>query len=157
MINNRINYLGLLKLKQFKLFNLFLYMASLTKEDLELIKTAKKLVSCNEVVRGGIIKEVGCALLTKKGKIFTGANMHLPCDLGFCAEASAISNMISHSDETEIKTIVSVKDKVRSPCGRCRELIHLINKKNLENTFVIISEKEKIKLKELLPHDWIKG
>ena len=132
-------------------------MVSLTKEDLDLIKEAKKLVALKEVVRGGIVKEVGCALITKKGKIFTGANMHLPCDIGFCAEASAISNMISHSDETEIKTIVAYINKVRSPCGRCRELMHLVNDKNLENTYVIISEKEKVKLKELLPHNWIKG
>lgn len=132
-------------------------MVNLTKEDLELISLAKKMVNCKKVVRGGIIKEVGSALITKKGNIFTGANMHLPCDLGFCAEVSAISNMISNSEETEIKTIVAFKDKVRPPCGRCRELMHLINEKNLENTFVIISNREKVKLKELLPHNWIKG
>ncbi len=132
-------------------------MVELTKEDLILIKLAKSVVSPKKLVRKGIAGEVGCALKTKSGKIFTGVNSNLPCDLGFCAEVSAIADMLSHSNQTEIKTIVAFKEKVRSPCGRCRELMHLVNDKNLENTFVIISEKEKVKLKELLPHDWIKG
>ena len=91
----------------------------LTKEDKKLIVMAKSLVKPKKV-SGGQIKEVGAALLTKSGKIFTGANLDLYCGIGFCAEHSAISNMISHSDETKIKTIVAFSDKIMYPCGRCR-------------------------------------
>jgi len=67
--------------------------------------------------------------------------------------------MISHSDETEIDTIVGLSDSqtkpIMYPCGRCREMTELINKKNRENTFFIISDKEKVKLKDLLPGEWM--
>ena len=62
--------------------------------------------------------------------------------------------------EKEIKTIVAVyydkkKDtyEVIPPCGKCREMIHQLAKNN-GNTEVIISEKEKVQLKDLLPHSW---
>jgi len=128
----------------------------LTKEDKELIKEAGRLVG-EKKVSGGVVREVGSALITKKGKIFTGANLDLYCGIGFCAEHSAVANMISHSNETQIKTIVAVygKGKVLYPCGRCRELIQLIDKRNRNNTKVIISKNKKVKLKELLPGDWL--
>jgi len=126
----------------------------LIKEDKSLIKKAKEIVNKKKIYSGEL-KAVGCALISKKGKIFTGANWDLWCGIGFCAESSAISNMISHSNETEIKTIVACsKHHIMPPCGRCREVMALIDKNNLKNTDVIISDKEKVKLKELIPHDW---
>jgi cytidine deaminase len=126
----------------------------LDKKDKELIKEARKLVNKKKIYSGEL-RAVGSALITKKEKLFTGANWDLWCGVGFCAESSVISNMVSHSEETEIKTIVaSSKHNVMPPCGRCREVMALIDRKNLENTWVIVSEKEKVKLKELLPHDW---
>jgi len=99
----------------------------LTKKDKNLIEKAQQFPK-RKKVPGGIIREVGGVLTTKKREIFTGTSMHLCCGLGFCAEHSAISNMVSHSKETEIKTIVSlwIDGKnwgVLYPCGRCRELM----------------------------------
>ena len=126
----------------------------LTKEDKELIKKARSLVNKKKIYSGEL-KSVGCALLTKKDKPFTGANWDMWCGVGFCAESSAISNMVSHTNETEIKTIVACsKHHVMPPCGRCREVMALLDKNNLDNTWIIVSDKEKVKLKELLPHDW---
>ena len=139
----------------------FLFCMELTKKDEELIEKAERLVG-EKKVSGGVVKEVGSALLTEKGEIFTGANLDLWCGIGFCAEHSAIAQMISHSDETQIKSIVAVyydkKDetfKIIPPCGRCRELMELIDKRNRENTTVIVSESKKMKLKELLPAEWM--
>ncbi|MDP2666068.1 MAG: cytidine deaminase [Candidatus Diapherotrites archaeon] len=127
----------------------------LTKEDKKLIARAKILVRPKKV-SGGIIKEVGAALLSMKGKIFTGTSLDLGCGIGFCAEHSAIANMISHTDETQIKTIVAVGgEKVIYPCGRCREIMRLIDKRNYRKTNVIISEKKKVKLIDLLPGEWM--
>ena len=127
----------------------------LTNEDKELIKRAKSLVNKRKV-SGGVVGEVGSALKTKKGKIFTGVSLDLYCGIGFCAEHSAISNMISHSDDTDINTIVAFGEKeVMYPCGRCREMMELINKRNWNNTDVIISENKKVKLKKLLPGKWL--
>jgi cytidine deaminase len=130
----------------------------LTKEDKELIEKAKSLVG-EKKVSGGVIKEVGCALITKKGKIFTGACLDLWSGIGFCAEHSAIANMISHSDETQIKTIVACSDSKKSPvmypCGRCREMMELIEKINRKNTNIIIPGNKKVKLEKLLPGEWM--
>ena|SRR3989344_7117184 len=127
---------------------------NLTKKDKELINKAKVLVEIKKV-SGGVVKRTGSVLLTNKLKIFIGVSLDLYCGIGFCAEHSAISNMISHSDETQIKTIVAFGDKIMYPCGRCREMMELIDKRNWNNTEVIISEKKKVKLKELLPYSWI--
>jgi len=126
----------------------------LAKQDRELILQAKALVKRTKV-SGGVVKEVGSALITKKGKIFTGASMDLWSGVGFCAEHSAIANMVSHTNETEIKTIVAHSGKnIMYPCGRCREMMELVNKSNRNVTYVIVSQNKKVKLRELLPGEW---
>lgn len=125
----------------------------LSNDDKNLINQAKALVGAKNVP-GGVIKEVGCVLLTEKGEIFKGVCMHLSCGVGFCAEHTAIAAMITYTNETCIKTIVAAnKDTAISPCGRCRELMNQIDAKNLE-TEVIISDDKKVKLRELLPFAW---
>jgi cytidine deaminase len=127
---------------------------SLSKVDLKLIERARSLVG-EKKVSGGTVKEVGSALLTKGGKVFIGASIDLGCGIGFCAEHSAIANMISASSETQIKTIVAHNgSKIIYPCGRCREMMELIDVRNRDNTEVIISEDQKVKLRELLPGEW---
>jgi len=127
----------------------------LSKDDLKLIERAKSLVGGKKVT-GGAVKEVGSALLTKEGKIFTGASIDISCGIGFCAEHSAIANMVSHSDETQIKTIVAHNGrKIMYPCGRCLEMMELIDLRNRDNTIVIVSVDKKVKLKELLPGEWM--
>ena len=124
----------------------------LTDRDKGLISKAEALTG-EKKVSVGVVKEVGAALLTKKGEVFTGVSLHLSCGIGFCAEHSAIANMVSHSDETQIDTIVAYGDKVLYPCGRCRELMRQIDKRNMKDAWVIVSPSEKVKLKDLLPGD----
>ncbi len=125
----------------------------LTEEDIKLIKIAKELVNAKEV-RGGLVKEVGCALITEKGKIFTGVSLDLSCGIGFCAEHTAISQMITQTDETHVIIIVAVSSEgVIPPCGRCRELLNVLDIRN-KNTEVVITEGKKVKLSELLPYSW---
>lgn len=125
----------------------------LSKDDKNLINQARALVGAKDVP-GGILKEVGCVLLTENDKIFEGVCMHLSCGIGFCAEHTAIAAMLTHTNETQIKTIVAVNQETTiPPCGRCRELMNQIDAKNLE-TDVIISKDKKVKLRELLPFAW---
>lgn len=127
----------------------------LTKNDLELIKKARELVNSKKVRARGVIKEVGCALITEKGLIFTGVSLDLACGLGFCAEHSAIAAMLTLTDETHIKTIVAAdKENILPPCGRCRELMSLLDEKNRE-TQIIVDQNRKVTLKELLPSSWL--
>ncbi len=125
----------------------------LSKQDRKLIQKAKSLVD-EKAIRGGFVKEVGCALITEKGRMFIGVNMDLACGIGFCAEHTAISQMITNTDETHVKKIVATKkDNILTPCGRCRELLNLLDEKNA-NTQIIISNTEKVLLKDLLPMAW---
>jgi len=125
----------------------------ITKEDKGLIQQAKALVGAKEI-RGGAVKEVGCVLVTEKGEVFYGVSLHLECGIGFCAEHTAISQMITQTDETHIKTIVaSNHEGAIPPCGRCRELMNILDAKNME-TGIIISDNKKVKLRELLPFAW---
>jgi cytidine deaminase len=125
----------------------------ITKADRQLIERAKALVGTQQI-KGGVVKEVGCVLITGKGKMFSGVSLHLACGIGFCAEHTAISQMITQTDETYIKTIVAANDAgAIPPCGRCRELMNILDSRNAE-TEIIISDTKKVKLKELLPFAW---
>ncbi len=96
---------------------------------------------------------VGAALMTRDGNIYTGVAITCTCQIGFCAEHSAIAEMLKNN-ETEIVKIVAMNSNVPvPPCGRCREMIRMVNEKNME-ALVMVSENEIVKLKDLLPHAW---
>ncbi len=96
---------------------------------------------------------VAAALLTSQGNIYTGINIDIACGIGFCAEHSAIAQMLKNR-ETQIEMIVAVSaDSIRPPCGRCRELLFQIDTKNI-HTKVYLSEEEYMTLDELLPRRW---
>ncbi len=130
----------------------------LTKEDKELIEEAKNAIKKSMPVNLENTSNVGAALITSKGNIYRGVRLGFFC-LDSCGEYQAIGAMISNG-EKEIKKIVAVRyDLERNryivvpPCGICREMIHQLGKKNW-NVEVIISEKKKVKLKDLLPYPW---
>lgn len=117
----------------------------------ELITLAREKVGLYSIGENGSAGSVAAALITKSNNVYTGICIDLPSGIGFCAEHSAISEMIKNR-ETEIEMIVAVtNEKIYSPCGRCREMIYQINPKNLA-TKVIISDDECISLDKLLPH-----
>jgi len=97
---------------------------------------------------------VGAALITDWGNVYTGINISLYCGIGFCAEHSAVAEMIKNG-ETKIRTIVAAtaEGNVLPPCGRCREMIYQIDEANLA-TAVLIGNGDKRPLRELLPHIW---
>ena len=79
-------------------------------------------------------QEVGAALRTRAGKIYTGVNLDAYLGrMAVCAEAVALGRAVVDLGEAGIETIVAVrhpspaeKDQtiaVVSPCGACRELI----------------------------------
>ena len=121
----------------------------LTKEDKKLIGEAKKLWKEKYVSKK---RSVSAVLITSKGNVFEGMSME-DIQTGICAERTAFFKMMP--EEREIKIIVAVyKDKVIPPCGICREIMYDMSEKNLENTWVIVSKKQKVKLKELFPFPW---
>jgi cytidine deaminase len=78
-------------------------------------------------------QEVGAALRTRDGRIYTGVNLDAYLGrMAVCAEAVALGQAVTEG-ETGIDTIVAVRHPapdengrdiaVVSPCGACRELI----------------------------------
>jgi cytidine deaminase len=79
-------------------------------------------------------QEVGAALRTRSGKIFTGINLDAYLGrMAVCAEAVALGRAFVDLGDAGIETIVAVRHPgpaeknqsvtVVSPCGACRELI----------------------------------
>jgi cytidine deaminase len=79
-------------------------------------------------------QEVGAALRTRDGRIYTGVNLDAYLGrMAVCAEAVALGRAVTEVGETGIETIVAVRHPepqeadraiaVVSPCGSCRELI----------------------------------
>jgi cytidine deaminase len=120
-----------------------------------LIAEAKKLVGefrlAGKWMTAG---SVGAALVTDKGHIYTGICLDMACGIGFCAEHSAIAEMLKNR-ETRIELIVAVDEaKILSPCGRCRELMIQVNAEN-RNTRVVLKNRSIVPLSQLLPDHWL--
>jgi len=103
----------------------------LTKADQELIAAATAAIK--QRYRDDW-QEVGAALRTRTGKVYTGVNLDAYLGrMAVCAEAVALGRAFVDLGDAGIDTIVAVrhpapeeKDRsiaVVSPCGACRELI----------------------------------
>ncbi|MFJ5717857.1 cytidine deaminase [Neobacillus sp. NPDC093127] len=106
--------------------------------------------------------QVGAALLTKSGKIYTGCNIEsVAFTPTVCGERTAIFKAVSEG-EREFEALVAVggpKDKDwdelgwSGPCGVCRQVINEFCKGDLK---IIIAKSEEVykefTLEELLPY-----
>ena len=119
-----------------------------------LIKEAHKIVGKYQLSNADFSAgTVGAALLTAKGNVYTGIDIDVACGIGFCAEHSAIAEMLKNR-ETQIEMIVATnKESIIPPCGRCRELMFQVDCKNV-NTKVYLSKEKYMTLDELLPNRW---
>ena len=97
---------------------------------------------------------VAAAIRSASGKIYTGICVDLPSGIGFCAEHAAVAEMLK-ARETEVESVVAVSEGgVLPPCGRCRELLALLDPRNFDAT-VFVSSERTAKLRELLPQHWL--
>ena len=136
-------------------------VATLTSKDMELIEAA------SDAIRKRYRRdwqEVGAALRTRSGKVFTGVSLDAYLGrMAICAEAVALGQAITNSGETGIETIVAVRHPppheqdrsiaVVSPCGACRELIWDYDR----NARVIVpgaNGPEIVSIGELLPNKY---
>ena len=125
----------------------------------ELIALAEAVLR-PRMLGGRLSGDVGAALLTPAGEVYTGVCIDTASGTGFCAEHSAIAAMVTAGGQ-QIASIVAVwKDAngnaiVLPPCGRCREFMRQIDDRNLDAE-VILGPTTAIKLEsELLPyHEW---
>lgn len=120
----------------------------------ELIETAHKMVGKYQLSDPDFSAgTVGAALLTTQGNVYTGINIQVACGIGFCAEHSAIAEMLKNR-ETQIEMIVAINaEGIIPPCGRCRELLFQVDNKNIK-TKIYLSKEKYMTLDELLPVRW---
>ena len=126
----------------------------LNETDKNLINIALKTLE-NNFDDGIYHHTVGCALLSKSGKIYTGVN----CDgiHGSCAEYITMGIAIS-AGEREFDTIVAVHEKalncVFPPCGNCRQMLY----EYCPDIYVIVNDESgkliKVRARDLLPFAW---
>ena len=112
-------------------------------------------------------QEVGAALRTRSGKIFTGVNLDAYLGrMAVCAEAVALGRAVVDVGDDGIEMIVAVRhpppaDKdqtiaVVSPCGACRELIFDYDRKA---RVIVPSGKSAavVPIADLLPNKYTRG
>jgi cytidine deaminase len=138
--------------------------AKLGKGDKELIAAAT--VAIKQRYRDDW-QEVGAALRTRSGKIFTGINLDAYLGrMAVCAEAVALGRAFVDLGDAGIETIVAVRHpspdetnqsiKVVSPCGACRELIFDYDR----NARVIVPNGKSaaaVPIADLLPNKYTRG
>lgn len=97
---------------------------------------------------------VGAAVLTRDGKIYTGANVeNASFGLTICAERVAVFKAVSEGDrDIQAVAIVAESEEPIAPCGACRQVIAEFN----PNAVIIMATADGRKvvtanLKDLLP------
>nr|WP_315026190.1 cytidine deaminase [uncultured Chryseobacterium sp.] len=97
---------------------------------------------------------MAAAIETINGNVYTGISIDTACSMGFCAEHSAVAEMLKNG-EYHIKAVVAVGNDGNAvpPCGRCRELMSQLSKENL-SAIIEVENGVFFTLKELLPYDW---
>lgn len=118
-----------------------------------LFQQAKALSQHKQLTDEAILGYVGCALITDSGAVHTGVSFSGACGIGYCGEVGAILSMLK-SGETYIKKIVAVSNDFQCmpPCGRCREMMYQVDRRNL-NTEILLGDVTTT-LQELLPKRW---
>ena len=97
--------------------------------------------------------KVGAALLTRSGKVYTGANVeNSTYGLTVCAERLAIFKAVNKGDKDLVKiVVVTDRNPPVTPCGACRQVLSEFAK-NLKIVCANLKGKiERYSLKELLP------
>jgi cytidine deaminase len=103
--------------------------------------------------------KVGAALLTKRGKAYTGANVeNSTFGLTVCAERIAAFKAVNRGDKDFVKiAIVADKNPPITPCGACRQVLSEFVK-DLKIVCANLQGKvERYSLKGLLPEAFEKG
>lgn len=100
--------------------------------------------------------QVGAAILTKNGNIYTGICVDTASTLGICAERNSIHSMLTNG-ESKIEKIVCITSdgNVGTPCGACRELIMQLDEGSKDIEILIDKNNYQIvKMIDLVPNWW---
>ncbi len=118
-------------------------------------RNVQREIRISDTVTAG---EVGAAIETAKGSIYTGICVDTCCGLGVCAERNAIFQMLTNG-ETEIRRVLAIMPDgtTGAPCGACREMMTQLMPGHYRNVEIMIdyATKRVMTLGELTPEWWI--
>ena len=126
------------------------------KEDIELAKKAR-LNACSPYSNF----EVGSALRTKSGKVYTGCNIENHGIQGICGERTAFAKALSEGERefTSITIVGANKGEEPKgkcmPCGYCRQFMSEYVDKDFK--IVVVNEDDSVEeytIEDLLPHSF---
>ena len=90
----------------------------------KLYESAKSVMNARKISNYVSAGEVGAAILSKSGRIYTGICVDTCSTLGICAERNAVFNMLTNGEQEIDKVIAVMPDgKTGAPCCACRELM----------------------------------
>ena len=122
------------------------------------MKYADIISQAHELARPVTINEdcsaasVGAVIISDSGDTYTGVCLDFACGIGFCAEHSAVAEMLK-CHESKIAVVVAVNDRgeVLPPCGRCREMMWQLDAAN-KDALIVLRVDLALPLRELLPY-----
>lgn len=99
---------------------------------------------------------VAAALMTVRGRVYTGVCIDSACSLGMCAERNALASMITAGEEPVDKLVCLMPDgEPGPPCGSCREFLMQLDARNRQMKILRSrSGFRTVSLEELLPMWW---
>lgn len=124
----------------------------------KLYESARSVMNARKISDYVSAGEVGAAILSKSGRIYTGICVDTCSTLGICAERNAIFNMLTNGEQEIDKVIAVMPDgKTGAPCGACRELMVQLMPDSYKDIEIMLDyENERvIKLGDITPEWWI--
>lgn len=124
----------------------------------KLYESARSVLNARKISDYVTAGEVGAAILSKSGRIYTGVCIDTCSTLGICAERNAIFNMITNGEQEIDKVLAVMPDgKTGAPCGACRELMVQLMPDSYKDIEIMLDyENERvIKLGDITPEWWI--
>jgi cytidine deaminase len=124
----------------------------LTITDEELIEMAREARQSAHAPYSNF--EVGAALLTSDGRVYTGCNIeNSTYSLTMCAERVAVFKAVSEGAKKILKiAVVADHEKLTPPCGCCRQMIWEFSSERTEVILANLADDvQKFPIKELFP------
>lgn len=124
----------------------------------KLYESARSVMNARKISDYVSAGEVGAAILSKSGRIYTGICVDTCSTLGICAERNAIFNMLTNGEQEIDKVIAVMPDgKTGAPCGACRELMVQLMPDSYKDIEIMLDYENGrvIKLGDITPEWWI--
>lgn len=124
----------------------------------QLYKAAEAVLNARSISEYVSAGEVGAAILSKSGRIYTGVCVDTCSTLGICAERNAIFNMITNGEHEIDKVLAIMPDgSTGAPCGACRELMVQLMPESYKDIEIMLDYESgrTVRLGDITPEWWI--